>query len=217
MRQHANLEACNIHYARRDDSELAIDKLAFLGNAEIDDIAFDLIEPDEHCNWLNQSSSDFDTLIPVATRSTMQAGLGEQERAIFKLYAPGVMTGRDEWVYDFEVPNLRNKALFFADHYNELLVNGSQTRDAVIKWSRDLRNELRRGRHIVYSEGERIQSLYRPYTSKWYCANFTMNDVLTGNHRAMFGLDLKQDNPVIVIKGPAAEDFSVLATNKLAD
>ena len=217
MRHHANLEACNIHYARRDDSELAIDKLAFLGNAEIDDIAFDLIEPDEHCNWLNQSSSDFDTLIPVATRSTMQAGLGEQERAIFKLYAPGVMTGRDEWVYDFEVPNLRNKALFFADHYNELLVNGSQTRDAVIKWSRDLRNELRRGRHIVYSEGERIQSLYRPYTSKWYCANFTMNDVLTGNHRAMFGLDLKQDNPVIVIKGPAAEDFSVLATNKLVD
>ena len=217
VRQHANLEACNIYYARRDDSELAIDKLAFLGNAEIDDIAFDLIEPDEHCNWLNQSSSDFDTLIPVATRSTMQAGLGEQERAIFKLYAPGVMTGRDEWVYDFEVPNLRNKALFFADHYNELLVNGSQTRDAVIKWSRDLRNELRRGRHIVYSEGERIQSLYRPYTSKWYCANFTMNDVLTGNHRAMFGLDLKQDNPVIVIKGPAAEDFSVLATNKLVD
>ena len=206
-----------IYYARRDDSELAIDKLAFLGNAEIDDIAFDLIEPDEHCNWLNQSRSDFDTLIPVATRSTMQAGLGEQERAIFKLYAPGVMTGRDEWVYDFEVPNLRNKALFFADHYNELLVNGSQTRDAVIKWSRDLRNELRRGRHIVYSEGERIQSLYRPYTSKWYYANFTMNDVLTGNHRAMFGLDLKQDNPVIVIKGPAAEDFSVLATNKLVD
>ena len=217
VRQQANLEECNIYYARRDDSELAIDKLSFLGNAEIDDIAFDLIEPDEHCNWLNQSNSDFDTLIPVATRSTMQAGLREQERAIFKLYAPGVMTGRDEWVYDFEIPNLRNKVLFFADHYNELLDNGSPTRDAVIKWSRDLRNELRRGRHIVYSEGERIQSLYRPYTSKWYCANFTMSDVLTRNHRAMFGLDLKQDNPVIVIKGPAAEDFSVLATNKLVD
>ena len=217
VRQQANLEECNIYYARRDDSELAIDKLSFLGNAEIDDIAFDLIEPDEHCNWLNQSNSDFDTLIPVATRSTMQAGLREQERAIFKLYAPGVMTGRDEWVYDFEIPNLRNKVLFFADHYNELLDNGSPTRDAVIKWSRDLRNELRRGRHIVYSEGERIQSLYRPYTSKWYCANFTMSDVLTRNHHAMFGLDLKQDNPVIVIKGPAAEDFSVLATNKLVD
>ena len=217
VRQQANLEECNIYYARRDDSELAIDKLSFLGNAEIDDIAFDLIEPDEHCNWLNQSNSDFDTLIPVATRSTMQAVLREQERAIFKLYAPGVMTGRDEWVYDFEIPNLRNKVLFFADHYNELLDNGSPKRDAVIKWSRDLRNELRRGRHIVYSEGERIQSLYRPYTSKWYCANFTMSDVLTRNHRAMFGLDLKQDNPVIVIKGPAAEDFSVLATNKLVD
>ena len=75
VRQQANLEECNIYYARRDDSELAIDKLSFLGNAEIDDIAFDLIEPDEHCNWLNQSNSDFDMLIPVATRSTMQAGL----------------------------------------------------------------------------------------------------------------------------------------------
>ena len=122
---------------------------------------------------------DQDDLRGAAGPHSLHVGLGEQERAIFKLYAPGVMTGRDEWVYDFEVPNLRNKALFFADHYNELLVNGSQTRDAVIEWSRDLRNELRRGRHIVYSEGERIQSLYRPYTSKWYCANFTMNDVLT--------------------------------------
>ena len=33
----------------------------------------------------------------------------------------GAVTHRDEWVYDYDPINLRNKALFFADTYNALL------------------------------------------------------------------------------------------------
>ena len=216
VREQVKLGECNIHYARREDPELAIDKLAYLRVARLEDIPFQNIEPDGNSNWLNQSNSDFGSLLPTVNKTTMRARVGEDEQAVFKLYAPGVMTGRDEWVYDFEVHNLRNKALFFADIYNGLLAKENQTHDAVIKWSRDLRNEFRRGKRIVYSEAERIQSLYRPFTAKWYCANFVMNDVLTRNHYAMFGPDLNQENNIIFIKGPAAESFSVLATEKLS-
>ena len=44
--------------------------------------------------------------------------------------------------------------------------------NAVIKWSRDLRNEFRRGKRIVYSEAERIQSLYRPFAASMVLRQF---------------------------------------------
>ena len=56
--------------------------------------------------------------------------------------------------------NLRDKALFFSDTYNEgaifLDATDNKSYDPVIKWSRDLRNEFRRGRRIVYNEANRF-------------------------------------------------------------
>ena len=161
--------------------------------------------------------ADFADLPMLAKGSVMRSVLEEASSAVFDLHAPGVMTGRDEWVYDFDVTGLRNKALFFGDIYNGFLDENTPNHSAAIKWSRDLRNELRRGRRVIYSEAERVKSLFRPFTAKWYCANFLMSDVLTRNHNAMFGSGLSKENEVILIKGPAAEYFSVLVTDKIAD
>lgn len=128
----------------------------------------------------------------------------------------GVATNRDEWVYDFDVTNLRNKSLFFADAYNGFLDDNDNSYPTVIKWSRDLRNEFQRGRRIVYNDGNRIQSLRRPFVIKHHFADFTMNDVLTKNHYIMFGDDLKQPNKIICfcVNG---KDFYALAADKVVD
>ena len=120
VRDKSKLGECSIHYASREDAELAKDKLAYLRNAKLDEIAFEDITPDSKNNWLNQSNSDFDNLLPLANRETKFACLRWQ--AGFKSpFSGSKSTNRDDWVYDFEVGNLRNKALFFADEdYNEL-------------------------------------------------------------------------------------------------
>ena len=216
VREKAKVGQCGIHYARREDAELATDKLAYLREAQPEDVVFEDIVADNKNNWLNQSNSDFDTLIPLANRETKQAKVIGDEQAVFNLFTNGVKTNRDEWTYDFAVSNLRNKALFFADTYNEALDNKDESYDPVIKWSRDLRNEFQRGRRIVYNDGNRIQSLYRPFVVKHHFANFTMNDVLTRNHYEMFGTDLRQPNKVICFSGVAStKPFQVLATNNL--
>ena len=87
----------------------------------------------------------------------------------------------------------------------------------MIKWSRDLRNEFRRGRRIIYNDGNRIPSIYRPFIVKQYYADFVMNDVLTKNHYEMFGHDLQHNNSVICINGPSSINFSVLASGKLVE
>ena len=212
----AKLGRCDIHYAKREDSELAINKLAYLRDANFDDIEFDSIVPDAKSNWLNQSDSDFERLLPLANRRSSTASGADEGQSIFGMHSMAVATNRDEWVYDFDVGNLRAKTLFFADKYNDLLDQNDASYPTVIKWSRDLRNEFQRGRRIVYSEANRIQSLYRPFVAKHHLADFTMNDVLTRNHYTMFGADLRQRNSVInlCVNGKA---FYALATDRVVD
>ena len=216
VRQKANLGNLGIHYTRRDDAELAVDKLGYLRETNLNQIAFDDVKPDSKYNWLNQSSPDFIKLLPLADRQTKFATVSDNEQAVFGLFTNGAKTNRDEWVYDFDIPALREKALFFSDAYNEALDNGDESYNPIIKWSRDLRNEFQRGRRIIFSEANRIQTLYRPFVAKHHFADFTVNDVLTRNHYEMFGHDLRQSNNVInfCVNGKA---FYALATNRLCD
>ena len=218
VRDKSRTGQCNIHYAHREDAETAADKLIYLREAGMQDIDFDRVTPDEFGQWLGQSIRryDFQRLMPLASRETKFAKAASDERAVFRLFTNGVKTNRDEWVYDFDVANLRSKSLFFADEYNGFLDAGDQSYKPVIKWSRDLRNEFQRSRRIIYSEANRIQSMYRPFVAKHHFADFTMNDVLTGNHYEMFGPDLKQPNKVICFSGVASsKPFQVLATDRL--
>ena len=216
VREKSKLGMCGIHYAKREDSEIALDKLAYLGKADLGTIAFEQITPDKHGSWLDQSNPDFERLMPLADRQTKFARTADDEQAVFGLFSNGVKTNRDDWVYDFDLYSLRNKTFYFADTYNRLLDDDDRSYPTVIKWSRDLRNEFRRGRRIVYSEANRIQSLYRPFTIKHHFADFTMNDVLTRNHYEILGKDLSQANKVIAFSGIASsKSFSVLATDKL--
>ena len=216
VREKAKLGMCGIHYAKREDAEVALDKLAYLDKADLGAIEFKQITPDKQGSWLDQSNPDFERLMLLADRQTKFANAVDDEQAVFKLFSNGVKTNRDEWVYDFDLYSLRSKSFYFADTYNRLLDDDVRSCPAVIKWSRDLRNEFRRGRRIVYSEANRIKSLYRPFTIKHHFADFTMNDVLTRNHYEILGKDLSQANKVIAFSGIASsKPFSVLATDKL--
>ena len=216
VREKSKLGECSIHYARREDAELARDKLAYLRDAKLNEIAFEDITPDAKNNWLNQSNSDFDSLMFLANKETKFAKTAADERAVFKLNALGVNTARDEWVYDFEARNLRDKVRFFANTYNELLDANDESYKPIIKWSRDLRNEFQRSRRIAYKNAKRTETLYRPFIKKLHFADFVMNDVLTKNHYEMFGSDLRQSNEVInvCLNG---RYFYALVADKLTD
>ena len=214
--RHAGHEGFNIYYDAVGDYARSFEKIGLIHNEHLTTFDFAQLSPDHKNNWLNQSDTNFDALLPVADRQTKQAKSESQERAVFGLSALGVNTARDEWVYDFTVSGLRDKTLFFADVYNALLDACDTSFDPTIKWSRDLRNEFQRNRRIVYNDGERTQSLYRPFVLKHHLANFTMNDVLTRNHYQIFGPDLRQENRVInfCVNG---RFFYSLVADKLTD
>ena len=216
VRHKLKVDTCLLHYGRREDSELARDKLTYLRVTELDDIDFRDLTPDERSSWLDQGNPDFGKLTLLANRRTSRRKATEGEQSLFTTHSLGVSTNRDEWVYDASVANLRAKAKYFANAYNDLLDRENTSYPPIIKWSRDLRNEFRRGRRVIYTESSRVISLYRPFVAKHHFADFMMNDVLTRNHYEMLGSDLLQPNTILCFSGIASQKpFSTLATTRL--
>lgn len=138
---------CRVRYARRPEMETAEDKLNFLSNVRLAALEFDVVKPDAKQNWINQTDNDFESFIPIASKETKAAKTEGQERAIFRIFASGIKTNRDDWVYDFSFGRLREKLIFFADIFNKHLRAETKrtTYDTSIKWSRDLKKK----RHTI--------------------------------------------------------------------
>ena len=68
------------------------EKVAYIKDKSLVSFDFEEIRPDANANWLNQSNSNFDTLLPLANRETKLAKRVEDERAVFGLYSLGVIT-----------------------------------------------------------------------------------------------------------------------------
>ena len=218
VRRTANQEEHQIHYCALDNETSGIGKLNDLANLSMETLRFESITPDSKHNWLNLSHPQFERLLPLTDKNTKFAKHVGEERAFFGLYSQGVSTNRDQWVYDFDIPNLRAKALFFSDTYNGLLETRDDSYPGTIKWSSTLQSRFQQGRPIVYNDSERTQALYRPFVVKHYLAESQMNDRLTKNHYELFGPDLRLFNKIICFQGTSARrPFAALATDKVPD
>ena len=176
VRDKSRLGECGIHYARREDAELAADKLSYLSETTLDQITFEGVTPDKRNDWLNQSNSDFETLMPLANRQTKLAKTSADEQAVFGLYSMGISTNRDEWVYDFEENTVSDKVLFFCRTYrDEMLRFKTEEPDTYsigswvnrsIKWTTELERHLTNGDTLSFAEQNIVSGLYRPFVTK---------------------------------------------------
>ena len=180
------------------------------------------MNPDKRNEWLNQSNSDFETLLPLANRETKLSKRAEDEQAVFGLYSLGVITARDEWVYDFSISDLHVKIRAFILRYESKRkeFGGRELRDselgANIKWTRDLKRQLRSNTPNRFLPSKIRRVLFRPFVKKHLYFDQPLNE-MQYQLPQIFPYGLEVQNKVISFKGPAAEDFSVLASDKIMD
>ena len=220
VRNKAELGKCNIHYAQREDAELAFDKLAYLRGAGLDRIDFRNISPDEQGNWLNQPNSDFGKLMPLANRQTKLAKRAEDEQAVFGLYSLGVITARDEWVYDFDINNLGKKVRAFINSYEDVRAeHGGKSVDnatlgTTIKWTRDLKRQLRLDSPNIFSRQNVRWTLFRPFVARSTYFSQDLNEMQYQMPRVF--PNSAAENKAICFSGIAsAKPFQVLATDRV--
>ena len=224
VREKSKQGECGIHYAWREDAELATDKLAYLREAKLADVAFDSIAPDAKGNWINQSNSDFEQLLPLANRETKLAKSVADERAVFGLNSLGVVTARDGWVYDFDEDRLLEKVQFFSNVYQQEMQRFAKEMptepigawvDKTIKWTSELTNHLTRGDQISVSLPHIVDCHYRPFVIKsTYYAPIISHRRYQMPNIFPHGVVARNDLICVCRNG---KDFYVLATKYLPD
>ena len=188
-RDNANSQA-EIFYARVDEFWRKEDKYRYLDSKEhYRNIEWKSITPGQRYTWLTEGlHAEFETFIPMGTKEA-KAAKGEAVDVIFKSYSLGVSTNRDAWVYNFNRNALAENMSGMIDTYNEQVFKWEHRGDrdanvddfvlsdeAKIKWSRDLKLDLKRGRIAEYAEDKVRKSLYRPFTKSNLFLDRVMNE-----------------------------------------
>ena len=221
VRDKSRLGECNIHYASRDDAEIARDKLAYLKATGLETVPFENITPDAKSNWLNQSSNNFDTLITIAREklSSRDASLGAH--TLFMFYSTGVTSHRDDWVYDFDNALLGNKVRAFINSYEESRAKfgGTKFEDSTlgtnIKWTSDLVRQLRSDKPNLFERDSIVSSIYRPFVSKYLYFHNNLNWSLYQMPR-IFPSGHPGQNKIICFSGvSSSKPFQSLGTDKV--
>ena len=213
-RGNANSHA-EIFYARVDEIWRKEDKYRYLDSKEYyRNIEWQSIRPDQRYTWLTEGlRAEFETFIPMGTKEA-KAAKDEAGDVIFKDYSRGVATSRDAWVYNFKRNALVENMNRLIGTYNAEVDRWKRREnrdasvddfvvsdDAKIKWSRDLKLDLKRGRIAEYAEDKVRNSLYRPFTKSNLFLDRVMNEEVYVFPSIFPIPETEQKNRVICVSG----------------
>jgi predicted helicase len=225
MIKRAKAKESKIQYVRRPQFETAEDKLACLASTNISSLQFDHIRPDAKNYWINIADNNFDTLIASASKETKLSKNASQERAIFKLYTLGVVTARDDWMYDFDRRHLSQKVGYLIKTYNAdrnrlggkgSKINVSAELDTAIKWTRAVKRDLANGTLYEFMDKKIVRASYRPFVSEWLYRDDHLNE-MPYQTPLIFG-DGNIRNPAITVMGDSTgKPYFCLAIDRIPD
>jgi predicted helicase len=203
--------SARVYYLRRPEMESAEEKLGFLANHPMRSLDLDEVQPDKAGNWVNLTNNDFDTLIPLASKETKAAKTAGKERAIFKLFSLGVVTNRDEWVYDLDEDALAGKVRHLVGIYNDELSKPQCGEfETNIKWTRALKSMFARRLSLSFDPASIRKSLYRPFVSKHLYFDKSLNEFQYQTPQIWPQRDSKQ--PALCFTTGGRLEFSCFAT-----
>ena len=150
---------------------------------------------------------------------------------IFQIYSSGVKTNRDAWVYNFNRDTLAETMNRMIETYNaevdrwkrhenrEANVNDFVVYDDTkIKWDRELRQHLKRGRITEYTERKVRNSLYRPFTKSNLYFDRIMNNCVYVLPSIFPTPKIEIENRVICLTDKGSEKpFMILMSYQLTD
>ena len=173
-----------IRYHAIPDERSGADKLAMLKTLDVERVPFTEIVPDEKHNWLGQSNSRFAKLLPMANKATKLAKSASERQAVFGLYSMGAVTNRDEWVYDLDANRLNEKVGYLLAAYEKTRRRyGGEPFDdgeigTEIKWTRDLKRQLRADMPNAFDRRSIRKTLFRPFVYKFLYFHQNLNEML---------------------------------------
>jgi predicted helicase len=219
-------KGCKIFYARRPELDTADDKLGFLGGSKLSSLPMERIVPDKGANWVNLPENDWDLMIPIADKKTKGARTRGQEKAVFRLFSFGLVTNRDDWMFDRSDDALIDKTRYLVDRYAadrqavrgglraiEDLGRGEQD----IKWTRSVKRALQQGNEFTLKDAPHIDVLYRPFDKQRMLFYPPLIEMLNQT-RTLFGPNGQSENLSAIFTDPTSQKpFMVTASEWVTD
>ena len=224
-------KTARIFYHRTDDLWNKKQKFDFLNERQhIDNVEWQTINPDDRHTWLTEGlHAEFDTFIPIGSKKA-KATKGKVEDVIFKTFSSGVKTNRDAWAYNFNPNALAENIERMIDTYNEQVFKWARLRDKnenvddfvisdenKIKWSRDLKLDLKRGHIAEYSEHKIKTSLYRPFTKSHLFFDRILNEEVYTFPSIFPTPDTETENRIICVAGLGHDVFRCLIADRIVE
>lgn len=156
-----------IRYARRPEMETAADKLAWIGEARsFEGLAVETVVPDKRHDWIDQVTSVWEHLLPIAGGKRTSGARSTSVRAIFDTASNGVKTQRDDWVYGHGADELAEKVGLLIRAYEEAQIGQHIAAAGNVKWDRELTRYLQSGVRISFDADRILKALYRPFSRR---------------------------------------------------
>ncbi len=179
--------------------------------------------------WLQSGESEFSDFTPMGSKVARAAEF--ERHTVFKTYSLGVSTNRDGVAYSFDRDQLSRQVQEFCENYNAEVDRykrapkkpEGEALDAFldyskVKWSRDLKKDLARGRYAEFDVALIRVALYRPYSKRHLYFADLVNDT-PGLSRSFFPTsETGPKNRAIVLTSYGSEKpFMTLAVDVVAD
>ena len=206
-------KGAEIFYTSVDEFWRKEEKYNYLNSkGHYQNIEWQQIIPDSRYTWLTEGlHAEFDTFIPMGTKEAKRVKK-EAIDVVFKTYSLGVSTNRDAWVCNFNPNTLTDNMHKMIETYNDQvfkwerrLDRGTEVDDFVIsddtkiKWSRNLKRELKRIRVAEYAEDKVRNLIYRPFTKSHLFFDRIMNDEVSHFPSIFPTLETESENRVICV------------------
>lgn len=219
-----------VKYFRVPEEWKRVEKEAFLlESGDVDGIAWQTLQPNSKNAWLTEGlQDDFDAFIPLGSKETKAQSTLDVE-AIFKSYTNGVKTNRDDWVYDFNQTSLEEKVKRTIEAYNSEIDRWKQEGrpsdidnfvlydDTKLKWSRDLKADLRKMKYVTFDSTKIRRSMYRPYVMQSYYLDPILTQDIFLQHKYFPKAESEDENVVICVSGVASsKPFHCLTHNTIS-
>ena len=209
-------------YLSREEKLKIINKHASIANPKF---KMNVLEPNEHNDWLNQRNEIFSKFIPMGEKDKKIKD--SIARCIFtNKYARGIGTSRDAWAYNFSkikmLENMKKSNDFYekqrmeyqASNKSKIVEDFINTDPKNISWSRAYRDDIRKNKPHNFNEKYANVGMYRPFNKQsLYFDKSVLNDV-----SSIANMFIKEkENYVIAVTGVASSDFMPIMTNIIPD
>lgn len=162
-----------LHYYDIGDYLTREDKLKKLqDNNSVKSINWKEIFPDKNNDWINQRDENYEQYTSMYNKNDLN-------NSVYQDQLTGVNTGRDAWVSGFSKEKTINISKKLVSNYESEMRRLSNVTNAserikqvnmesdFISWTRGLKKDFSKGKHLSLEIKNVIPFMYRPFTKKW--------------------------------------------------